>query len=448
MLVSLREISGRTEQRMEEDSRPPRVVGKLGATLMSVNGMIGAGIFALPALLYAEVGNFAPWMFLIFGILFAAGILISARLSRMFRSSGGPQLWAQAAFGPFVGFQVGWILVLAMAAGRAATLYVLVSYLAVIFPVFHEPAWRGAALTFLLLAVTGLTISGMKRSVGGLAVGTVLKVTPIVLLCLFAFASGGIAAHFELPQFGAFESVALLVYFAFSGANSSSYSAGELKNPRRDLPITMLGSLAVIIAFYMAVQWAYIAAGAPQSTGDATPLSAAAGAVMGDSGALLLSLAAIFSIATNCLSFYIGGARVTYSMADRGLLPATFAHVSPRFRTPDRAILLFSAIVAVMLASGAFVFLATVTSVGAQCVTLLYILAFVVLMRRSQGGHDGRLSLYWWPVIFIAAGFAIFSITQAPVKAFLLLAALLVVGTVLYFLERRSEVSAPEPIME
>ena len=433
---------------MEEASKPPRVVGKLGATLMSVNGMIGAGIFALPALLYAEVGNFAPWMFLIFGVLFATGILISARLSNMFRSSGGPQLWAQAAFGPFVGFQVGWVLVLAMAAGRAATLYVLVSYLAVIFPVFLDSAWRVAALAFLLLAMTWLTISGMKNSVVGLAIGTVLKVMPILLLCLLAFASGGIATEFTLPRFGNFESVALLVYFAFSGANSSAYSAGEFKNPRRDLPITMLASLAVIIIFYMAVQWAYIAAGAPQSLGNATPLSAAASSVMGDGGALLLSLAAIFSIATNCLNFYIAGPRVAYAMADRGLLPETFAHVSPRFKTPDRAIVLFSAIVAVMLTSGAFVFLATVTSLGAQCVTLVYLLAFVLLMRRSHGGHDGRLAPYWWPVIFVAAFFALFSIAQAPAKAFLLLAALLAVGTVLYFLERRSEVSAPEPILE
>jgi amino acid transporter len=433
---------------MEEASKPPRVVGKLGATLMSVNGMIGAGIFALPAILYAEVGNFAPWMFLIFGTLYATGILISARLSNMFRSSGGPQLWAQVAIGPFVGFQVGWIMVLAMAAGRAATLYVLVSYLAVIFPVFLDSVWRVAALAFLLLAMTWLTIWGMKKSVGGLAIGTVLKVMPILLLCLLAFASGGIATEFTLPRFGAFESVALLVYFAYSGANSSAYSAGELKNPRRDLPITMLTSLAVIIMFYMTVQWAYIAAGAPQSVGDTTPLSAAAGSVMGDGGALLLSLAAIFSIATNCLSFYIAGPRVVYAMADRGLLPETFAHVSRRFKTPDRAILLFSTIVAVMLASGAFVFLATVTSLGGQCVTLVYILAFVLLMRRSHGGHDGRLALYWWPVILVAAFFAIFSIAQAPAKAFLLLAALLAVGTVLYFLERRSEISAPEPILD
>jgi amino acid transporter len=339
-------------------------------------------------------------------------------------------------------------MVLSMAAGRAATLYVLVSYLAVIFPVFHDSVWRVAALALLLLAMTGLTISGMKNSVGGLAVGTVLKVMPILLLCVLAFASGGVATEFMLPHFGAFESVALLVYFAFSGANSSAYSAGELKNPRRDLPITMLASLAAIIAFYMAVQWAYIAAGAPQSVGDATPLSAAAGSLMGNGGALLLSVAAIFSIATNCLSFYIAGPRVVYAMADRGLLPQAFAHVSSRFRTPDRAVLLFSSLVAVMLASGAFVFLATVTSLAAQCVTLVFICAFVLLMRRRAGNHNGKMAYFWWPVIFVAAFFALFSIAQAPAKSFLLLAALLAVGTVLYFLERRGEVTAPEPILD
>ena len=137
---------------MQERQRPPRVVGKIGAALMSINGMIGAGIFALPALLHAEVGTFAPWLFLIFGLLFACGTLISARLSNMFRLSGGPQLWIQVAFGPFAGFQAGWIMLLAMAAGRAATLYVLVSYLAVIFPVFADPVVRACALAFLVAA--------------------------------------------------------------------------------------------------------------------------------------------------------------------------------------------------------------------------------------------------------------------------------------------------------
>ncbi len=407
--------------------------------------MIGAGIFALPALLHAEAGTFAPWLFLIFGLLFACGTLISARLSNMFCLSGGPQLWIQAAFGPFTGFQAGWILLLAMAAGRAATLYVLVSYLAVIFPVFGDPIMRGVALAFLLVALTWITISGMTNCVGGLAVGTALKLSPILILCAFAYASGGIATSFALPEFGSFKRVALIVFFAFSGASSASYSAGEFKDPRRDLPITMLGSLALIIAFYMAVQWAFIAAGAPQSDGNATPLAAAAQAVLGEDGALILSLAAIFSVATNALNFYIAGARVAYGMADRGLLPATFAHLSPRYQTPDRSVVLFSTIVGVMLASGAFAFLASVTSLGAQCVTLVVIAAFVVLMRRSDHGHNGELAAFWWPVIATGTLFAAFTIVQAPSTAFLLLVVLLVVGSGLYFAARRETVGAPEP---
>lgn len=430
---------------MDDDKSPPRVVGPFGATLMSINGMIGAGIFALPALLYAEVGNFAPWMFLIFGLFYSCGTLIVARLCNMFRSSGGPQLWIQAAFGPFVGFLIGFWAVLGISAGRAATLYVLVAYMAVIFPVLAEPGARALALAFLLAALTAIVLSGMRNSIGSLAVGTVLKLAPILLLCGLAYASGGIATEFVLPRFGQFESIALLVYFAFSGAELGALSAGELKRPRRDLPLTMLGSLALITAFYMAVQWAFIAAGAPQSDGDATPLAAAAGAVMGDTGVLIISVAAVFSIATSALNFFIGGPRIVFGMADRGLLPATFAHVSPRFQTPDRAVLLFAATTAVMLSSGAFVFLAQVTALASTVTSLLVIASFVVLMRRTDERHNGHLALYWWPVMAVSGGFKLFTMIQAPASAFGLMIVLLAVGSGLYFVAGRGTVRVPEP---
>ncbi len=433
---------------MTEARTPPRVVGPVGATLMSINGMIGAGIFALPALLYAEVGNFAPWMFLIFGLFYSCGTLIVARLCNMFRSSGGPQLWIQAAFGPFVGFLIGFWAVLGISAGRAATLYVLVAYMAVIFPVLAEPGARALALAFLLAALTGIVLSGMRNSIGSLAVGTVLKLTPILLLCGVAYASGGIATEFVLPRFGQFESIALLVYFAFSGAELGALSAGELKRPRRDLPLTMLGSLALITVFYMMVQWAFIAAGAPQSNGDATPLAAAAGAVMGDTGVLIVSVAAVFSIATSALNFFIGGPRIVFGMADRGLLPATFAHISPRFQAPDRAVLLFAATTAVMLSSGAFVFLAQVTALASTVTSLLVIASFVVLMRRTDERHNGRLALYWWPVMAVSGGFTVFTMIQAPASAFGLMIVLLIVGTGLYFVARRQEARVPDPVFD
>ncbi len=433
---------------MTELAKPPRVVGTVGATLMSVNGMIGAGIFALPAILYAEAGDFAPWLFLIFGLLFSCNVLVAARMATMFRSSGGPQLYAQAAFGPLVGFQIGWLMVIAMSAGRAATLHVLVSYLAVFFPFFEGPVARPVSVLILLVALTALTVSGMRNAVGGLVVGTILKLTPILLLCVYAFAVGGISVSFEPPSFGTFESIALLVFFAFSGTTNSTYSAGEIKNPRRTLPLSMLLSLAAIIILYMTVQWAYIAAGAPSSVGNATPLAAAAGNVMGETGVVILTLAAIFSIATNALTFFVAGPRVVFGMAYRGLLPQSLAHISPRFETPDRSILLFSLIVAAISLSGTFTFLATVTALGAQIAILSMFAAFVYFQIKGRDGHERGLSVFWILVVAIGVAFSIYASIQAPIEAFALIAVFLVVGTLLSVVAKRNTVEQPSPIFD
>jgi hypothetical protein len=180
---------------------------------------------------------------------------------------------------------------------------------------------------------------------------------------------GGISTSFRPPSFGTFESVALLVFFAYDGVDSAACSAGEVKHPRRTIPRSMLLSLATTIVFYMIVQWAYIAAGAPASS-NGTPLAAAAGVVMGRAGVIALTLAAVFSIASNSLTFFMTGPRVIFGMAERGLLPAGLAHVSPRFLTPDLAIALFTLIVAAISLSGTFAFLTEVTELGSLFISL------------------------------------------------------------------------------
>lgn len=425
-----------------EATRPPRVVGTIGAILMSINGMVGAGIFALPALLYEKAGAFAPWMFLIFGAVYACSVLISAQLATMFRASGGVQLYVQTAFGPMLGFQVGWVVVIAQAAGRAATLYVLTSYLAVFFPALSGPVARPLAVLALLVMLGGLTLSGMRRAVDGLVVGTVLKITPIVVLCVTAFAVGGLSFSLRPPSLGTFESVALLVFFAYSGTTSAAVVAGEVKRPQRTIPRSMLLSLAIIIVFYMIVQWAYIAAGAPASR-DGTPLAAAAGVVMGQAGVVALTLAAVFSIASNSLTFFVAGPRVIFGMAERGLLPAGLAHVSPRFLTPDRAIGLFTLIVAVISLSGTFAFLAEVTVLGSLFAGFCMYAAFIRFRLRGHEAHARGMSPSWWTVVGVACAISVYAAFQAPLKAYVLVAGLLVLGSVLAVLARRGQIVQP-----
>lgn len=423
---------------MTEVDKPPRAVGTLGATLMSVNGMIGAGIFALPALLHAEVGAFAPWLFLIFGAFYSCTILVAARLATMFDQSGGPQLYVQAAFGPVLGFQVGWLLVIGAASGRAATLYVLISYLAVFFPALNGAVARQVAVLFILCALAGLTLTGMRNAVGGLVLGTVLKVTPIVLVCLVALASGGFAIDLRLPKVDAFGSVALLVYFAFSGTATATYSAGEIRAPEKTVPRAMLLSLAVIVLFYMIVQWAFIAAGAPTSAGNATPLAAAAEVLLGPVGVIALTLAAVFSIATNALTYFIVAPRVIYGMAERGLLPASLSHVSHRFLTPDRAILLFTAIVALMTFSNTFTLLASMMSLASQIWTLCMFAAFWKLQMSGKAERSHAFMATWGLILAIGTCFALYASAQAPARTFALLGGLVALGMVLFLLARRA----------
>lgn len=433
---------------MIDETKPPRVVGLAGATLISVNSMIGAGIFAVPAVLYAATGSFSPWMFLIFGLFQACTVLVAARLATMFEASGGPQLYVQTAFGPGAGFLMGWLMVIAMAAGRAAVLYVLVSYLAVFFPALDAPGAKQLAVLVILTGLAALSLTGMRNAIGGLAVGTVLKLTPILVLCVAAFASGGIAVTFEPPDLGNINSVAVMTYFAFNGTINSANSAGEIKDPRRTVPLSMLLSLAAIILIYMTVQWAYIAAGAPVSSSDATPLAAAAGAVLGQAGVVLLTLAAIFSIATNSISYFITAPRVVFGMAERGLLPSILARISTRFLTPDRAILLYTLLVAGISFSGAFTFLASLMSLAAQVMVLGIFASFVRFMRRGHAGHVEGLTPVWTVIVTIGAGFAIYIATQVPPEAFVLLAGLLIAGSVVSVIARRGKVRTPAPIID
>lgn len=429
---------------MEDIKTPPRTVGRIGSALLCVNGMIGAGIFAMPAILFSTLGSFAPWMILIVGLMVGAATLVIADLASMFRQSGGPQLYAQAAFGPAFGFQVGWLLLLAIIASRAANFHVLVTYLAAILPFFADPAIHAVTVLLLIAALTIVNVIGMKVAVGGLVVGTIFKLAPIVVVCLVGYANAGVSAEFALPEFGAIEGTALLVYYAFAGGISNGYAAGEIKNPRRTIPRTMIGSLLAIIALYMFVQFAFNAV-APDVTDDGTPMAAMGAALMGETGALLMALAAIFSIATNQHTFYMTGPRILFGMARRGLLPSWLTHISSKSEVPDYAIYLFSAIVAVLSLTGGFAFLAEVMGVGSQIVSLACLAAFVVLRRRGHAERSRRIGPGWWLCLLIGGSYSIFATIQASAGAFILLGLLVVMGTGLYFIARRDETFVPEP---
>jgi len=403
--------------------------------------MVGSGIFAIPALVYAGVGEFAPWMFVAVGILFFPIVWCFAQLAARFDESGGPQLYVQAAFGPFLGFQAGWMRYASSAAAAGGNLHVMVSYLAALFPVLEGPVARPVAVLAILWAVMAVNYVGMRSAVRALAAISVLKFLPILALVGAGLLLAPPEFRLALPQFSEAESVVLLVFYTFMGFEGLVISAGEVKSPRRTIPYALMASIGIIALLYMLVQWTYIgvapALGAGMTGEDVMPLASMAELLAGPWAAGVIVLTAAFSICATTLEAGINTSRVSYAMAENGLLPKVLAHVSPRFHTPDASILLLGGTASLFALSGAFAFLAVASTVSRIVMYLLCAAALPMLRRREMagGGRGWRLVDIAMPALAIIA--CLWVARQASVDAFGVLALTVAAGTLLYFLARR-----------
>ena len=324
-------------------------------------------------------------------------------------------------------------------AGSAANFHVLLAYLAAVFPFFADPTIKLATIAVLVLAFTGLSISGTVRSINTIAVGTVLKLFPLVGLCLLGFAQNGIPTDVALPQFTEVESIALLLAFAFSGADVATVAAGETKNPRATIMRGIFINLAGVAVFYALVQLAYIAIGPDPAEID-SPLAAAAALVLGPMGALAISLAVIFSVATFQLNVFVAIPRIIYGMARRGLLPNVLAYVSPRFQTPAAAIGLYGVIIGGLALSGTFQSLAVLLVSADQILFTSSIAALIVMWWRNDGGIADHMDARWWVIVPVAIGIVGWLYLQIPLSALGAVAVVIAVGVVLYALSIRSAV--------
>lgn len=419
---------------MAKSQALPRTVGFWGAALFPVNGMIGAGIFALPAIMVAAVGNFAPWMMLFGALLILPLALVFSILATRFDSHGGPVLYTHAAFGSFAGFQAGWTRYASGVVAVAANTQVAVAYLAVLFPVLDDPALKASAVVGFIVFTTIVNLVGMRTSMGTLGVMTAVKLVPLVGLVVVGLATRDPAVGFSLPEFTELESVVLLTFYAYMAFENGTFPAGELRDPKRTIPRALMTTLAAVALFYMLVIWAYLAI-APEVTGDESALAAAAGDLMGQAGVIAISLAAAFSIGANTLGGGIVTPRMTYGMAEQGTLPRIFAHVSQRFQTPDVSILFYGGTAILFSLWAGFAALAVASTLARLVMYFLTALALPVLQRR-----DAEKTPSWHlPIAVLASASSLWVASHASAEAFQMLGLILLVGTVLYFIAARGK---------
>ncbi|NNE02881.1 MAG: amino acid permease, partial [Eudoraea sp.] len=234
-----------------------RVVGVGGLSLNIVNITVGAGIFALPAIVGIELGAFSVYAYIFCGIMMAAIMLCYAEIGTRITSAGGSYAYAEAAFGDFAGFIVSWLAVFGWSIlGSAALMNIIADSLAAIFPVFLNP-WIRALLYAVLLGFLVITnIRGAKEGVAFTKWITIIKLLPLIGIIIFGFnlIDSENLQWEHLPSLTTFGNTTLILFFAFAGFETALGVSGEIKNPKRTIPLGILLGGGLVLVIYMLLQ--------------------------------------------------------------------------------------------------------------------------------------------------------------------------------------------------
>lgn len=403
-----------------------RDIGLTGSAFLAFNGIVGAGIFALPGPLHASFGAFAPWLFPIFGLLALLIALPFARLAALFLQSGGPVAYA-AAFGPVASFQVGWLYYVAKITSIAANANVFATYAGSLWAPLGTVVGRIAVIVALIGALAFVNVVGVKRAVRALDLLTLLKTLPLVGLALWGLshAANGLPPPGPVPPLSALEASALVLLYAFVGFENAAVPAEETANPGRNIPRALIFTIAATALLYFLVQLGY-AAIMPAGPGPEAPLAAYAQALIGPAGATILAVTALVSVAGNLGAGMISTPRVTYAMAMQESLPRWFGRISPRFATPANSIL-FMALTAILLAvTGSFVWLAVVSTLA----RLFAYAASIAALPKAKGG------ILNWALAAGGLAVCVWAAVQSKWESWAMLGGFVLAGFVLYTLAR------------
>lgn len=417
-----------------------RGIGIVGGALLVLNGMVGSGIFALPPVVAANAGTLSPWLFLATSVLFMTVVLTFAALASFFRESGGPVLYATAAFGPLVGFSTGWMYYVSRVVALAANARILQIYLGAIWPWFHSDVGQIAVVTTIIGGLTIINVRGVKNGVRTLGVFSVLKIVPLLALILLGMQY--FSAETLLPSgddtIDELGGTVLLLLYAFIGFETVLITAGETANPRSTLPRTMILMVIATGVFYCLIMAVYNSV-LPSSTDPDATLIDVGRVLAGPVGVIAVTLTAIFSISGSLSSMMLAGPRLTFALGENRLLPEWFSHVHARFSTPANSVLFMGGLAFLIAVSGSFVKLAIATSLARLLAFIVCTAALPVIRKRADADARAQsFHLRGGLVIPVCAFFlCLWVVSKSPPDAWLMVGGLLLSGLVPYFLTRR-----------
>jgi APA family basic amino acid/polyamine antiporter len=374
---------------------------------MGIGAIIGTGIFVLTGLAAAtQAGPGVIVSFLIAGLAAGFAAFAYAELAGMLGGSGSAYGYARKAFGEFVGWLIGWVLVLEYSVSVAAVSTGWSGYfnhgltaigLGLPDYLIKAPAEGGLvnlpAASIILLLLT-LLVVGAKEGARLNAVMVFVKLLTITIFLVIGVGYVNPENWTPFLPFGWFDhaesgkpigvlAAASLVFFAYVGFDAVSTATEEAKDPQRDIPRGLLWALVVCSAIYMLVAAVLTGMVPYTELNVASPVAHALQLVGMNWASALVATGAIAGLTTVMLVLYYALTRILYAMSVDGMLPRFLSQVSPRFHTPVNAIVITGLIIAVMAGFFPLGTLAELVNVGTLAAFVLVSLAVIVL-RRSH----------------------------------------------------------------
>jgi APA family basic amino acid/polyamine antiporter len=414
---------------------------------LGVGAIVGTGIYTLVGIGAGLAGPGVILSFIIAGAICCCAALAYAEVATMIPASGSAYTYSYVVIGESVAWVVGWSLILeyslvvsAVAVGWSGYAAGFLTSIGIHLPaaILAGPAAGGIVnlpAVAIVFIVAGLLALGTKESA---TVNAILVVVKIVALLVFVVAA---LPAFDLAHFHPFlpngfatnapdgtpkgvMAAAAIIFFAFYGFDAISTAAEEAKNPERDLPIGIIGSMIVCTAIYVGV--AAAAVGSMSYTlyaSSAEPLALILRTLGHPNAAVLIGAAAVVALPTVILAFLFGQSRIFFVMARDGVLPPALAKVNARTGTPVRITLITAVVVATLAGVTPLAKIAALANAGTLLAFIAVSACMLILRRREPDRHRiFRTPIAWvvGPVAILGCIYLFFSLPHQTQGFFLI----------------------------
>lgn len=397
----------------------PRFLGTTGATLYIVCFTIGTAIFLVPGIVARNGGTvgISLGLWALGGLLSFCGALCYAELAVRVPKSGGEYRYVRAGFGSCLAFVFAWTTLLTMPVAIAAVARGFADYLAQLWPMDEGLRRTIAALAIGVFAAISISSTPAATRLAGVAASAkLLALLTLAVIGITMSAGPEMASAPPPPGLGLAQlgTAMVAVIWAFDGISSIATLAGEVRDPKRTLPVSLTAAIGIVTLVYVLVNLVYFQVLGRDGVAASDAVAAATlRAVIGPAGADVIAIMVMASALGTLAAQMVGNPRYYVGPAEDGLFPARLGAVSPRTLTPVNAILLAAAIAIVLATVGGYEVLIRLYVMAQYPLIVMALFAAVRLRRREGAPQDFSMPLYPLPLLVYGASIAAICIANA-----------------------------------